>query len=61
MKLRADKIIAPDDRGDGTAVIGVRNEIVAARRRNHPHGPIAQRLWSYVAEQAPALRRRQTA
>ena len=32
--------------------VGGRSEIVAARQRNHPHGPIAQRLWSYVAEQA---------
>jgi DNA-binding transcriptional LysR family regulator len=35
---------------------GGRAEIVAARRRNHPHGPIAQRLWSYIEEQAAALR-----
>jgi|SRR5580658_6967676 DNA-binding transcriptional LysR family regulator len=40
----------------GRYLAGGRAEIVAARRRNHPHGPIAQRLWSYVAEQAPALR-----
>ena len=41
----------------GRHLAGGRAEIVAARRRNHPHGPIAQRLWSYVAEQAPTLRR----
>jgi len=41
----------------GRHFAGGRAEIVAARPRNHPHGPIAQRLWQYVAEQAPALRR----
>ncbi len=41
----------------GRHFAGGRAEIVAARRRIHPHGPIAQRLWSYVTEQAPALRR----
>jgi DNA-binding transcriptional LysR family regulator len=29
--------------------------LVAARRRDTPHGPIAQRLWQFIAEQAPAL------
>src|SRR5579883_2330113 len=29
----------------GRHLAGGRAEIVAARRRNHPHGPIAQRLW----------------
>jgi DNA-binding transcriptional LysR family regulator len=42
----------------GRYFAGGRGEIVAARLRNRPHGPIAQRLWSYVAEQAPALNRR---
>jgi DNA-binding transcriptional LysR family regulator len=42
----------------GRHFAGGRSEIVAARQRNHPHGPIAQRLWSYVAEQAPAMKRR---
>ncbi len=41
----------------GRHFAGGRSEIVAARRRNHPHGPIAERLWSYVAEQAPAITR----
>jgi len=41
----------------GRFFAGGRAEIVAARRRNHPHGPIAQRLWSYIAEQASALRK----
>jgi len=29
--------------------------IVAARRRNISHGPIANRLWRYIEEQAPLL------
>jgi DNA-binding transcriptional LysR family regulator len=41
----------------GRFFAGGRAEIVAARQRNHPHGPIAQRLWGYIAEQAAALRR----
>ena len=27
--------------------------LVAARRRNIPHGPVAERLWRYVADQPP--------
>jgi DNA-binding transcriptional LysR family regulator len=42
----------------GRHFAGGRAEIVAARARTRPHGPIAQRLWSYVAEQAPAMERR---
>lgn len=30
--------------------------LVAARRRDRPHGPIANRLWLYIQEQAPQLR-----
>jgi DNA-binding transcriptional LysR family regulator len=30
-------------------------ELVAARRRDKPHGPIAERLWHYVEEQAHAF------
>ena len=30
-------------------------EIVAARRREGPHGPVASRLWHYVGEQASAF------
>jgi DNA-binding transcriptional LysR family regulator len=30
-------------------------EIVAARRREAPHGPIAQRLWRYIEERVDAL------
>src|SRR5215469_2360755 len=32
-----------------------RINVVAARRRETPHGPIADRLWRYIEEQAPAL------
>jgi DNA-binding transcriptional LysR family regulator len=27
--------------------------IVAARRRDAPHGPVAQRLWHHIERQAP--------
>jgi DNA-binding transcriptional LysR family regulator len=30
-------------------------ELVAARRRDRPHGPAANRLWQYIREQAPAF------
>ena len=30
-------------------------ELVAARRREALHGPIANRLWTYIEEQAPAF------
>jgi DNA-binding transcriptional LysR family regulator len=30
-------------------------ELVAARRRNMPHGPVASRLWHYIGEQAPGF------
>jgi DNA-binding transcriptional LysR family regulator len=30
-------------------------EIVAARRREAPHGPVASRLWRYIGEQANAF------
>jgi DNA-binding transcriptional LysR family regulator len=32
---------------------GVQSDIVAARLRNIPHGPIAERLWQFIAGQAP--------
>ncbi|WP_266170131.1 LysR family transcriptional regulator [Dyella subtropica] len=32
-------------------------ELVAARRCDQPHGPVAHRLWNYIHEQAPQLRR----
>jgi DNA-binding transcriptional LysR family regulator len=31
-------------------------QLVAARRRDRPHGPVAQRLWAELRAQAPALR-----
>jgi hypothetical protein len=30
-------------------------EHVAARLREAPHGPIANRLWRYIEEQTPAF------
>jgi DNA-binding transcriptional LysR family regulator len=35
---------------------GAGGELVAARRRNQPNGPVATRLWRFIAEQAPSLR-----
>jgi DNA-binding transcriptional LysR family regulator len=35
---------------------GGQAELVAARRRQAPHGPVANRLWRYIEEQAPAFR-----
>jgi DNA-binding transcriptional LysR family regulator len=40
----------------GRHLRGGAGEIVAARRRDRPHGPVADRLWQFVAEQAAALR-----
>jgi len=34
---------------------GGTSELVAARLRENPHGPIASRLWRYIEEQAPAF------
>ena len=31
-------------------------DLVAARRRNARHGPMATRLWSYLADEAPSFR-----
>lgn len=39
----------------GSFFPGVETELVAARRRDRPHGPVAQRLWDYVRAHAPAL------
>ena len=36
----------------GEYLKGGRAELVAARRREAPHGPIAARLWRYLGEQA---------
>ncbi len=34
---------------------GGQAELVAARRRNAPHGPIAHRLWHFIGERVAAL------
>ena len=39
----------------GRHFAGGRVDLVAARRRNVAHGPIAERLWRYIGEQAPGL------
>jgi DNA-binding transcriptional LysR family regulator len=39
----------------GRHLRGGSGEIVAARRRDRPHGPVAHRLWQYIEEHAPAL------
>ena len=36
---------------------GTVEELVVARRIDQPHGPVAQRLWKYMQDEAPALRR----
>jgi DNA-binding transcriptional LysR family regulator len=36
----------------GTYFKGGRNELVAARRRDTPHGPVANRLWQFIGNQA---------
>jgi DNA-binding transcriptional LysR family regulator len=46
--LRAGRLIALT----GRHLRGGRSELVAARRRDTPHGPIADRLWRYIAEEA---------
>ncbi len=38
------------------ALPGRREEVVAARRRDRPHGPVANRLWDAIGAQASALR-----
>lgn len=46
----------------GKYLRGGSGELVAARRRDTPHGPVANRLWRYIGEQAPefgaSIRRR---
>jgi DNA-binding transcriptional LysR family regulator len=39
----------------GRYLRGGQAEVVAARRRSAPHGPVAKRLWRFVQEQASAL------
>jgi DNA-binding transcriptional LysR family regulator len=40
----------------GKYLRGGSGDIVAARRRGRPHGPVAGKLWHFIEEQAPALR-----
>jgi DNA-binding transcriptional LysR family regulator len=40
----------------GRHLRGGTGEIVAARRSDRPHGPIANRLWRYIEKAAPTLR-----
>jgi len=39
----------------GKHLPGGQGEIVAARRRDRPHGPVAGDLWSFIADEAPGL------
>jgi DNA-binding transcriptional LysR family regulator len=39
----------------GRHLRGGGGELVAARRRDRPHGPVSRQLWRYIEEQAPAL------
>ncbi|AGB44760.1 transcriptional regulator [Mesorhizobium australicum WSM2073] len=41
----------------GSHLPGRTDELVVARRRDRPHGPIANRLWDHIQQEAPALRR----
>jgi len=50
-ELRSGKLLAIT----GKHFQGGKAEIVAARRRDVPHGPIAARLWQYVSDCVPAL------
>lgn len=40
----------------GRHLPGRTEELVAARRRDQAHGPVANQLWDYIREQAPSLR-----
>ncbi len=40
----------------GKHLRGGAGEIVAARRRDRPHGPVADKLWQFIGQQASALR-----
>jgi len=56
-----DYLIADDLAGgrlvalSGPGLTGGRAEIVAARRRDVAHGPVAERLWDHIAAQASAV------
>lgn len=41
----------------GRHLPGSIEELVAARRRDRPQGPVASRLWDHIRREAPALRR----
>jgi DNA-binding transcriptional LysR family regulator len=41
----------------GKHLRGGAGEVVAARRRDRPHGPVANRLWQCIDQHAPALRK----
>lgn len=41
----------------GRYLPGSVEEVVAARRCDRPHGPVANRLWNDIQEQAPQLSR----
>jgi DNA-binding transcriptional LysR family regulator len=41
----------------GRYLPGSTEELVAARRLDQSHGPVANRLWNYIQEQAPRLRK----
>lgn len=41
----------------GRHLPGSTEELVAARRRDRPQGPVAKRLWAHIEQEAPALRR----
>jgi DNA-binding transcriptional LysR family regulator len=40
----------------GRYLPGSTEELVAARRRDRPHGPVANRLWTFIGDHAPLLR-----
>ena len=41
----------------GNHLRGGTGEVVAARRRDRPHGPVASRLWQFIGQHASALRK----
>jgi hypothetical protein len=40
----------------GKHLRGGGGEIVAARRRDRAHGPVANRLWRFISQEASAVR-----
>ncbi len=48
-ELRSGRLLAIA----GKHLAGGKVDLVAARQRNVPHGPIAERLWRYIEGQAP--------